>query len=33
VTEVGPAVTAWTVVVATNGPINDRRIVHTKQAP
>ncbi len=32
-TEAGPVVTANSVVVATNTPINDRVTIHTKQAP
>src|SRR5439155_27248898 len=32
VTEAGPAVIARAVVVATNSPINDRLVLHTKQA-
>lgn len=33
VTEGGPTVRARAVVVATNTPINDRYVIHTKQAP
>jgi glycine/D-amino acid oxidase-like deaminating enzyme/nitrite reductase/ring-hydroxylating ferredoxin subunit len=32
-TEVGHTVTARAVVVATNTPVNDRVVIHTKQAP
>jgi glycine/D-amino acid oxidase-like deaminating enzyme/nitrite reductase/ring-hydroxylating ferredoxin subunit len=32
-TRAGPAVTADAVVVATNSPVNDRLVVHTKQGP
>lgn len=32
-TENGPVVTASAVVVATNSPMNDRLVIHTKQAP
>ena len=32
-TDTGPVVTARFVAVATNNPINDRLVVHTKQAP
>ena len=32
-TEAGPRVTAGSVVVATNTPINDLVAIHTKQAP
>ena len=32
-TKGGPTVTAKSVVVATNSPINDRLVIHTKQAP
>jgi len=32
-TESGPAVTCGAAVVATNTPINDRFVIHTKQAP
>jgi len=33
ITAAGPTVTAKTVVVATNTPINDRVAIHTKQVP
>lgn len=32
-TEGGPTITARAVVVATNTPVNDRVVIHTKQAP
>jgi glycine/D-amino acid oxidase-like deaminating enzyme/nitrite reductase/ring-hydroxylating ferredoxin subunit len=32
-TGAGPVVTAGSVVVATNSPVNDRMVIHTKQSP